>query len=81
MNPLALLLVMLGYSLAIPIGSKLPEVIRTKNKLALTGHQIGVIIAGGGWLLGARTALAWVHLIWLLVASIWYGWVNRAELV
>ncbi len=71
---------MLGYSLAIPIGSKLPEVIRTRNKLALTGHQVGVIIAGLGWLVGARTPLVWMHLIWLLVASIWYGWVNRADL-
>lgn len=76
MNPVALLLVLIGYSLALPIASQLPRVVRSGNRLALTGHQAGVAVAGLGWLVGGRTPLLWLHLLWLLVASIWFNWRN-----
>lgn len=78
MNPIALLLIIVGYTLAVPIATKLPKVVRTGNKLALIGHQFGVAVAGLGWLVGRRPPLLWLHLLWLLVASIWFNWRNTS---
>lgn len=75
-NPVALLLVVVGYGLAIPVATQLPKVVRTGNRLALTGHQIGVSVAAVGWLIGGRTPLLWLHLLWLLAAAIWFNWRN-----
>jgi hypothetical protein len=76
-NPIALLLVILGYGLAFPIGTKMLTVVRTENRLAFTGHQAGVLIATLGWVIAGRGLLVWPHLLWLLIASIWFNWAVR----
>jgi len=76
MNPIALVLLLVGYSLALPIASKMREVVRTQNRLAITGHQAGLLIAATGWVVGGRPPLIWVHLLWAIAAIIWFNWVG-----
>lgn len=76
MNPVALLLLVVGYGLALPIATRFPTVVRTGNRMALVGHQVGVAVAAVGWVVGGRTPLLWLHVLWLLVAAIWFNWRN-----
>lgn len=73
MHPLSTALFLLGYSLALPIGSRLPSVVAGQNRLAMWGHQTGVLLAGVGWLLRGQILMAVVHAAWLIGASVWFG--------
>ena len=66
-------LFLVGYGLAIPIGMRLGHVARTGNRLALAGHQVGVVIALVGWLLRGSVALTVAHVVWLVAARIWFS--------
>ena len=73
MHPLSTALFLLGYGLALPIGARLPMIVANRNRLALWGHQVGVIIAAGGWLVRGRIVMALLHVVWLFVANAWFG--------
>lgn len=77
--PVTATLLLLGYALALPIGMKLPQVVAQQNRLAMIGHQLGVVIAGIGWLLKESVALAVVHVIWLAGARLWFYSVGRSQ--
>jgi hypothetical protein len=70
-------LLILGSGLAVPIALKMTTVVRTRNRLAFTGHQFGVAVAGLGWVIAGRSTLMWLHLLWLLVAAVWFNWAVR----
>ena len=72
MHPVSTALFLLGYGLALPIGAKLPVIIRQQRRVALAGHQIGVIIALCGWVLRGSLAMAVFHFLWLIVARLWF---------
>ena len=74
MNPIGIALLLVGYGLVIPIATKMNQVVRTQNRLALTGHQFGILIVCLGWMVGGRSPLIWIHLLWAIVAVIWFNW-------
>lgn len=71
-HPLSTALFLLGYGLALPIGMNLGRIAAQRQSLALAGHQIGVILALVGWLLRGSLALAAAHVVWLIVAGVWF---------
>jgi hypothetical protein len=73
MHPLSTALFLLGYGLALPIGMRLVGVVAGQNRLALAGHQLGVVIALVGWLLRGSVVLAVVHGLWLVAARVWFS--------
>jgi hypothetical protein len=67
-HPLSTALFLLGYALAVPIVSRLPGIIARQQRLAMWGHQLGVLLAASGWLLRGQVAVALIHGVWLVVA-------------
>jgi hypothetical protein len=71
-HPVSTALFILGYGLALPIGMKLGRMVAQQHRMALLGHQVGVILALLGWLLRGDLLLAAVHGVWLVGARIWF---------
>ncbi len=55
---------------------KIGTVVRKQNRLAMLGHQFGLLIAGLGWIVGGRPQLIWIHLLWAVAAIVWFNWVG-----
>lgn len=72
MHPVSTALFLLGYGLAIPIGTKMGAVVAGQNRLAIWGHHIGLLIAAAGWLLRGQVLVAAAHGLWLAGVSAWY---------
>lgn len=72
MHPLSTVLFLLGYSLAIPIGMRMVSIVATQHRLAVTGHQVGVILALVGWLLRGTLVIALIHVAWLVGVRLWF---------
>lgn len=77
MHPLSTALFLLGYALAIPIAGRLPAVVARRNRLAMWGHQTGILFVTLGWLLRGRVLVAVAHMIWLVIAYAWFEVKNR----
>lgn len=75
MHPLSTALFLLGYALALPIASRLPTIVGRQQRLAILGHQFGVLLAAMGWLLRGQVMVAVLHGIWLAIV---YGWFEIA---
>ncbi len=67
------MLFLLGYGLAIPVLFRFSTIIEKRNSLGLFGHQLGVIIAGIGWALRGKLIVMLLHLVWIVVAKIWFS--------
>ncbi len=76
MHPISTLLLILGYALAMPIAVRLASVRPRLVGLAIGGYQVGVIVAGLGWLLRGFRLVALAHLVWALLLP----WVYRRRL-
>lgn len=72
MHPLSTALFLLGYALALPIASRLPSVVARGQRLAMWGHQLGILAAALGWLLRGQVLVATAHGIWLAAAYAWF---------
>lgn len=72
MHPLSTVLFLLGYSLAIPIGMRMVSIVATQQRLAVTGHQFGVVLALVGWLLRGSLVIALIHVAWLIGVRLWF---------
>ncbi|MGI9596474.1 MAG: hypothetical protein ACR2QK_09955 [Acidimicrobiales bacterium] len=72
MHPLSTALFVLGYGLAIPIAGRLPTIVAGQQRLAMWGHQAGILLAAIGWLLRGQVLIAFAHLIWLVIAYVWF---------
>lgn len=70
-HPLSTALFLLGYGLALPIAARLATVVERQQRLAMWGHQAGVLLATLGWVLRGQILVAAIHVVWLLGA---YGW-------
>lgn len=77
MHPLSTALFLLGYSLALPIGARLASVVADQKRLAMWGHQAGVLLATLGWLLRGQVLVAVIHGAWLAGAYAWFGFRTR----
>lgn len=75
-HPLSTALLLIGYGLSLPIGAKLPAVVRHQHRIALIGHQLGVLIVAAGWLLAGRTIIALTHALWFALVRLWF-WHGR----
>ncbi len=73
-NPIGIALLLVGYGLVVPIASKIRTVVTSQNRVALAGHQVGILIVCVGWLVGGRAPLIWIHLLWAVIAVIWFNW-------
>lgn len=74
MNPIGIALLLVGYTLVVPIASRMRHVVQSQNRLALSGHQLGILVVCLGWTVGGRVPLIWIHLLWAVVAVIWFNW-------
>jgi hypothetical protein len=76
-HPISTALFLLGYGLALPIGARLQAVVAGRHRLAMWGHQLGILIAALGWALRGGLAMAALHLAWLALAGVWFGFAPR----
>lgn len=72
MHPVSTALFLLGYALAVPIGTKIGSVVARQHRLALWGHHTGILIAAVGWLMRGQVLVAAAHGLWLGGVSVWY---------
>jgi hypothetical protein len=73
-NPIGIALLLVGYLLVVPVATKMRHVVENQNRLALSGHQFGILVVCLGWMVGGRVQLIWVHLLWAVVAVVWFNW-------
>lgn len=67
------MLFLLGYALAVPVALRFAKVATAQKSIGLLGHQLGVIIAGIGWALRGKLIIVGLHVVWLVVAKIWFS--------
>ncbi len=79
MNPIGIALLLVGYALVVPIATKMRRVVESQNRLALSGHQLGIVLVCLGWAVGGRVQMIWIHLLWAVVAIIWFNWYATAR--
>ncbi len=79
MAPVSVPLLLLGYALALPIGMKLHKVVAQQHRLALLGHQLGILVAGAGWAVRGRPVMAVIHVLWLIGARAWFELAGRRQ--
>ncbi len=72
MHPLSTALFLLGYGLALPIAARLTTVVGRQQRLAMRGHQAGVLLATLGWVLRGQILVAGIHVLWLIGAYAWF---------
>jgi len=77
--PVSVPLLLLGYALALPIGMKLGKVVAQQHRLALLGHQVGIMLAVVGWAVRGRPMMAFLHVLWLLGARAWFEMAGRRQ--
>lgn len=46
--------------------------VSSQNRLALWGHQLGMILVCVGWVLRGQALVAVGHLIWMIIAQTWF---------
>ena len=73
MHPISTALFVVGYALALPIAGRLPTVVAGQNRLAVWGHQLGLLIAAFGWVLRGGVLVAVLHLAWMAFVGVWFG--------
>lgn len=73
MHPVSTALFLVGYGLALPIALRLPSVVSEQNRLAIWGHQLGLLIVTLGWVMRGGVTVAVIHLAWMALASVWFG--------
>ena len=71
-NPMVTALFLLGYGLALPVAFRMTSVVLRRNRLALWGHQVGLLLAAAGWFTRGSVLVAFLHLGWVALASIWF---------
>ena len=76
MHPVSTALFLLGYALAIPIAAKMTVIVERQSRLALAGHQVGILIAALGWVMRGSILVAVGHALWLLVAYLWFTYLG-----
>jgi hypothetical protein len=76
-HPLSTALLLIGYGLSLPIGTRLSTVVRNQHRVALIGHQLGLLIVAGGWLLAGRTIVALAHALWFVLVRVWFRYGGR----
>lgn len=64
---------LLGYGLSLPIATRLADVVARQQRLALWGHQFGMLLAGTGWVLRGQVLVMVGHVVWMIVAQIWFS--------
>ncbi len=79
MHPLSTALLLTGYGLSLPIGTRLSAVVRNQHRVALLGHQLGVLIVACGWLLAGRTIVALAHALWFVLVRVWFWYGGRGS--
>jgi len=71
-HPVSTALFILGYALALPIGSRMAAIVAQQHRLSFVGHQIGVAIATLGWLIRGNVVITVIHVVWLIGVRLWF---------
>jgi len=71
-HPLSTALLLLGYALAAPLAGRLLSIVRGQHRLALAGHQGGMMLALLGWLTRGSYSMAGIHAVWMVAVKIWF---------
>ncbi len=72
-HPVSTALFLVGYGLALPIATRLPTVVANQSRLAVWGHQLGLLIVVIGWVLRGGVLMAVLHLAWMALVAVWFG--------
>ncbi len=73
MHPVSTILFIFGYALTLPALTRLVAVMNERHRLPFAGHQLGMGVALLGWLLRGRWVIAGLHLVWMVVARVWFA--------
>lgn len=73
MHPVSTALFLVGYGLAVPIAFRMSTVVARQHRLAVWGHQLGVLTATLGWIIRGGIAVAVIHLAWMALVATWFG--------
>ena len=73
MHPASTVLFLIGYLLAVPVAFRMPQVVAQQHRLALIGHQTGVMLATLGWLSRGSFAVAVIHVVWMIGVRFWFS--------
>ncbi len=69
-HPASTALFLIGYGFSLPVLLRIVTVLRSGNRLALYGHQVGMLMAGLGWLLRGQVGVAGLHLVWMIAVRL-----------
>ncbi|MEM7273245.1 MAG: hypothetical protein AAF547_09220 [Actinomycetota bacterium] len=72
MHPVSTAFFLLGYGLSLPIATRLAAVVAGQHRLAMWGHQLGMVLAAVGWLLRGQVLVGVGHILWMTGAGIWF---------
>jgi hypothetical protein len=53
------------------------DIVRGRARLAALGHQVAGWVLVAGWLAAGQPVIAAVHLVWVVVARIWFTVATR----
>lgn len=70
MHPASTALFLIGYGFSLPVLFRMVAVLRSGNRLALYGHQVGMLMAALGWLLRGQVGVAGLHLVWMIAVRL-----------
>ncbi len=73
MHPVSTALFLVGYGLALPIALRMSAVVAQQHRLAIWGHQLGLLTATLGWVLRGGIVVAIIHLAWMALVATWFG--------
>jgi hypothetical protein len=62
----------LGYGLAMPILFRFSWVVERQHRLALLGHELGMLLAAAGWVARGQILVAVAHALWIVLANLWF---------
>jgi len=71
-HPVSTAFFLLGYGLGLPIATRLASIVTRQQRLALWGHQLGMMLAATGWLLRGQPLVMVAHIVWMIIAQVWF---------
>lgn len=76
MNPLSILLILIGYAISIPIQIKNPNT-STYKRLANSALILGIGLSAMGWIIRQNYLISSVQIFWLILVRVRYWYSSR----
>jgi hypothetical protein len=76
-HPLSTALLLVGYGLALPLAGRLPAIVQQQQRLAMAGHQAGMMVAMIGWISRGGYVAGAAHAVVMIGVKIWFDHAGR----